>query len=544
MSSSQSSSTSSVSSESSSSSSSLSQSSSSSQSQYTTRTVDLFAINDFHGAIQPSGYEMGAVKNFSYLKQKAQTENTVVLGSGDFFQGSIESNYNRGALVTELMIEAGFTAYTLGNHDFDWGSTYINQNRNLAPKVSNETDNVPFLGANIFNYNIETKTVGTHADDLCESYATKTLENGLKIGIIGTIGSDQITSIASEYADPYTFLDPATYVKQYSNELRANGCDVIVWDNHAGSNDSLTSSYNYDLTQTSSVSGKRYVDAVFCSHTHNHEKAMVNGVPIIQGQNNGRGLGEISLIIDKNGNISCSKYSYYYDNVYASNFMASTTADNTIQEVVDYYAVETTPLANKVIGTSNGVFTKKNSSGEASVSNLMVAAAADYINKSDDLKNLGITAVIANQGRADIYEGDITYSDLFKAVPFDNNYLILNVIGSDIINEAQISNNSTYLMDVNQKYYYSSYYKIAVLDYLGTHRDSDREYDYFSSLSYGGEVLGQINAQGGMSPMNVVNDFNYREIASSYMENTLNKQIDVLDFVYNTGHFCVDYIQV
>ena len=116
---------------------------------------------------------MGAIKNFTYLKQKGTSPNTVVMGSGDFFQGSIESNYNRGALITELMMEANFTTYVLGNHDFDWGSSYIARNRNLTPQVSSATRKIPFLGANIHEFDIATKTVGDFADELCEPYTPK-----------------------------------------------------------------------------------------------------------------------------------------------------------------------------------------------------------------------------------------------------------------------------------------------------------------------------------------------------------------------------------
>lgn len=510
-----------------------------------TRIVDLFASNDFHGAIKPAGYEMGAIKNFTYLKQKGTSPNTVVMGSGDFFQGSIESNYNRGALITELMMEANFTAYVLGNHDFDWGSSYIARNRNLTPQVSSATRKIPFLGANIHEFDIATKTVGDFADELCEPYTTKILENGLKVGIIGTIGADQITSIVAKYADPYTFLEPATYVKKYSDELREAGCDVVIWNNHASMADTISSTRNYDLTQLSPVSGERYVDAVFCSHSHAFESNKINGVPVVQAGYNGRGIARVTLSVSPNGSVFCDLYTTYY----TSDLLSSLADDSVVKQIVDHYGNETTPIANKVIGTSNGVFARNNSSGGATVPNLVVAAAADFINKSASLNNLGITAVISNLARDDLPSGNITYSNLFKSIPFDNNILIMNVKGSDIIKEIQYKSgssyaNSTYLFDTNQKYNTNVFYRIAVLDYVGTHRNISRNYDYFSSLSSGGGVLGSINAQGGMSLNNEVNEFNYRDITEKYIESLPNKQLNTANYIYNTGNFNVDNISI
>lgn len=508
-----------------------------------TRTVDLYASNDFHGAIKPSGYEMGAVKNFTYLKQKGISPNTVVMGSGDFFQGSIESNYNRGALLTELMMEANFTAYVIGNHDFDWGGSYIARNRDLTPQVSKETKKIPFLGANIYDFNIATKTVGDFADELCEPYTTKVLENGLKVGIIGTIGSNQITSIVAKYADPYTFLEPATYVKKYSDELREAGCDVVIWNNHAPMADTLSNYRNYDLTQLSPISGERYVDAVFCSHSHAFEMDEINGVPVVQAGNNGRGIARVTLSVNPNGSVFSDLFTTYY----TSQILVALADDATIKQIVDHYGNETTPLANKVVGTSNGVFSKNNFSGGATVPNLVVAAAADYINKSTSLNNLGITAVISNLARDDLPSGSITYSNLFKSIPFDNNILIMNVKGSDIIDEVQYMSgssyaNSTYLFNTDQKYNFNTFYKIAVLDYVGTHRNISRNYDYFPSLSNGGEVLGSINEQGGMSLNNEVNEFNYRDITEKYIESLPNKQLNTTNYIYNSGNFFVDNI--
>ena len=126
----------------------------------------------------------------SYL-MNAYKENsaTVVLSSGDMWQGSAESNLTRGAIITEWMNEMDFVSMTLGNHEFDWGSEYIDANRELAE--------FPILAINIFD-----KSTGERAD-YCEA-SVIVERNGVKIGIIGAIG-DCKSSISSSYVTDVDF---------------------------------------------------------------------------------------------------------------------------------------------------------------------------------------------------------------------------------------------------------------------------------------------------------------------------------------------------
>ena len=49
------------------------------------------------------------------------------------------------------------------------------------------SSSTPFLASNIYHFDIENKKVLDHADELGEKYTIKTLESGLKVGIIGVI---------------------------------------------------------------------------------------------------------------------------------------------------------------------------------------------------------------------------------------------------------------------------------------------------------------------------------------------------------------------
>ena len=194
------------------------------------RTVDIYASNDIHGQMDEGSYECGVGKFATYFKEKGEQENTLLLDQGDTWQGSIYSNYNHGALITDIMNYVQFDARTVGNHDFDWGIDYVKAN--TARSYNGYT--TPTLAGNVYDYNFDTKTVGNiQQSDIGIKSVSYTLENGLKVGILGCIGYDQITSISSNYTTNITFTDHINFIKNEATYLRYNkNCDVVICSIH------------------------------------------------------------------------------------------------------------------------------------------------------------------------------------------------------------------------------------------------------------------------------------------------------------------------
>lgn len=477
-----------------------------------TRNVRLFGINDFHGAVLPNGYEPGIVRLGGYLKAMKDEGNTVLLNSGDLWQGAIESNYNRGNLLTDCMNEIGFDCFTLGNHEFDWGDSYIRGNRER--KAKNSDYRTPFLAANIYNYDLATKTVGSYAD-LGEKYTIRTLENGLKVGIIGVIGKDQITSITSQYVDHLTFLDPTPIIKELSDELRTEkDVDVVVVDCHTDQRSITESSSsgtdNAGITLKSAVSGKRYVDAVFCAHTHQTETDFINGVPFIQTSGYGKTLSQIDLSVGPNGDVRCSKYL----NSYTSAIDASYDSP-TLSSIVQSYKTESDRAGQEVLGNLSG-----NLASSSTLINFVTAAIARYASNCQ----IPIDYAISNTGRYDLSSGEVTYAELYRSLPFDNEIYILEAKGSDIQNELRYDSNGMYRVNKNALKSNETY-TIAVIDYLALHRNSKREYNYFPSM----KVISKLTHDD-------YDIFNYRDLVADYFRAFNGQIIDADDYSSSDPH--------
>ena len=434
------------------------------------RTVDLYAINDFHGEWAKMSQVAG------YLTEQKNMGNTLLLNSGDMFQGSMESNSNFGALLAECMDDAGFDAFTYGNHEFDWG---LDNLRNLA--ANSQT---PYLGANIYNWS-RTGGWGTLAD-FAQEYVIKDLENGLRVGIIGVIGKDQITSISSQLVQTIGFKDPKEVVPTLSNKLRNDlGCDVVVVSAHTGQATFLEDT-SWDIT--------RYADAVFCAHTHFAEQDVKKGVPFIQGGSYGKYVSHVSLGVSSDGNVGYTvsenvPYSYSWPNLVTM----SEKINNSNERIKDE--------ANEVLATLEG---GSLNSGTA-LPRLVARAIASYATA----QGYNIELAMVNNARNNLQKGTITYTALYEAIPFDNVVYIAKVTGKDILNEAGYSSNSFWRV-TNTPIESNKYYTIAVIDYLLYHQNANRNYNYFPSAFTSGFEPVPLTKTG-------VDMYNYRLITRDYL---------------------------
>ena len=432
----------------------------SSESQTTPSSFDLsiYALNDYHGAVRGGSYYPGIVSAAGVLKA-LNKEKTILLNSGDMWQGSIESNYNWGELLTKCFKNIGFDAMTIGNHDFDWGDQYLKANEAWFGEK--------FLGANIYHYDWDNKQALDFASDVASPY--KIVERGgFKIGIIGTIGFQQITSISSQFVEDYTFLDPISIIKETSDQLRTKeGCDAILLSHH-GSQDELMGK---GITSLSPISKARYVDACFCAHTHKNESGQENGVAFVQTNGYGASAARVDLRLEKkNGAVDVSTIRYN------TNSSLRNGKDDEVQALVDSFAAISDPAANEVLATTNYDYMSRDL-----VSNLYARAIYEAAYQVDPT----IFLAGGNNARSDIYMANnkLTYGALYEGLPFHNQIVIADVKGSDLIREAPY----LYLWRTEidggfPKVEAGKTYRVAVLDFVAYHCNEYREYDYYQTL--------------------------------------------------------------
>lgn len=464
------------------------------------RVIDIYASNDFHGRVSTNNNENvpGVAKLTTFLKNK-KAENSdghLYINSGDYWQDTYESGYNKGALLTECLDLMECETLTLGNHEFDWGIDVIRENMQYA-------NNVKFLGANIRQYPDTSKTV-----DFAESYKI-VKRDGLKIGIIGAIGKDQITSITSSNWEDITFLPHEDVVKDLSDELRTEkGCDIVILSIHADESVSGGSS----ITSKSPVSNKKYVDAVFCAHSHQREINYYNGVPFVQAGAHGQNVSHVQLEYNE-GTVKVLEAEYE-----GYGQMQNLKDDENVKAVVDkYFTNEFITEKNKVHGKIEGDYYIDS----PIAGNILAKATYELLQEN------GIDCdIVINNGARDMVEaGDMTSEKIFNMIPFTNKTLVArNIKGADILNECVYYTNPYYMPDSSLKIEYDSYYTVACIDYMLLHKSAYRTYNYFPTYN----------------PSNLI--YTENTYPNTIVENYLQKYKTINTLDYNTINFnCLSY---
>lgn len=187
------------------------------------KTVKLYFTSDIHGYFSPMSYTKGRHENMGLLKcagQFCKDENTLILDGGDALQGSPFTAYchdcEKSPLpIANLMNLCGYDYIALGNHDFNFGVSYM------------------------------TRYVdGLQADCLCENLLQpdgtavyprriRVMGNGIRIGIVGIV-TDYINIWEKpEHLEGYRVSDPFIAAKKALEELE-NKVDLTICIYHGG----------------------------------------------------------------------------------------------------------------------------------------------------------------------------------------------------------------------------------------------------------------------------------------------------------------------
>jgi len=340
----------------------------------------------------------------------------------------------------------GFDAMTIGNHEFDWGSGTVSVYQD-GKSINGEAE-FPFLGANIV-----LKENGK-LDSWIKPY-TVIKRQGLKIGIIGIIGSDLSNSILASMIKDYEFLDELETIKQYTRILRTEkDCDIVIVSAHAD-----TSSID---RQIAALEDEYYVDAVLNGHTHRYYAKEIQSnrsvvLPVVQSGNNGLYIGHIALEIDTRTKkvIDASA-----ENISASEYKTQNTKIDSFLETHDDIIQE----AKTVIGPA-GTY----------VSHDDAAVWAANVLRSFGNADLGIIndGGIRNDAFPITKGTIITYDHIFRILPFDNRIVVVKVRGSalkslEMMNHSLVfsSNYNSSLSIDGREIIDNELYTIATVDYV------------------------------------------------------------------------------
>ena len=437
----------------------------------TIRTFDIYALNDLHGKMLDTDSQIGVDEMTTYLRQaKANNPNTILLSSGDMWQGSPESNLTKGKMMTDWMNDLGFVSMTLGNHEYDWGEDYIEANSQLA--------NFPFLAINIYDRETEQRV------DYCESSVMLEMD-GAKIGVIGAMG-DCYSSIASDNTKGIYFLtgDLLTeLVKAEAEKLRAEGADCIIYSIHDSYNDN-----GYDLALS-----QGYVDIVFEGHTHAAyaEKDMYGVYHLQDGGDNKYGISKATMEI----NIANEKAKATQGKVVYASEYKNLEDDPIIETLANKYQAEV-EKGYRTLGYNE---TRRNSSALSSlVAQLYLEAGREKWGTEYDIVLGGGSINVRSPYELPV--GDVTYGNLLMLFPFDNQLVLCSIKGRNLLD--RFVNNSRYYVayeiDPAAIEYNKTYYIVTDTWNSPYAKNQLTEVERWEEEVYARDLLADYIAEGNM----------------------------------------------
>lgn len=382
--------------------------------------IKIFHLNDTHGAIEhlPNQGEPGMSRIAGYINNKKEEEqtNVVLVSSGDMFQGSLDSNINHGRLMLDIMKEMKFDAMAIGNHEFDWGLETLTNNALYAMDKTIKDWSLPFLAGNILSPNNEFEF----------GYLSTTFNRGpARVSIIGSIDSSVYNSIDRDIVEGYRFTHATSLVVNEAQKLRNEGSDIIIYTTHTGGK----------------IDSKiiNEVDVVFTGHDHvdlveSKENQEGRLVPIIESGHNGQLLGEVSFIYDE------SKDKFLLDSFQNTTLYEPYIIDEGVENIYNSYldapandgpieAESLRSLKYESIGeiTEDSTFVVNGKINENNVRRMFLEAQLERFKNTDN-----VIASFYNASRSPWVEGPVTYSDIYKAFPFDNSTVIVSCTGQQL----------------------------------------------------------------------------------------------------------------
>jgi hypothetical protein len=181
-----------------------------------TETVPLqfLLVNDFHGHLRSETEAPGAAKLAATIEElrRENPEGTVLLGGGDMFAGTLDSNEFRGRPAIELMNALHFDGDVAGNHIFDFNRAVIARQALWAQ--------FPLLAANIQD------GTGKTAAPFVPGVLLE--RRGVRIGVVGLVTMDTPEKASKKNMQGLTFVAPVPAAAAAIRTLQQQGAQLIV----------------------------------------------------------------------------------------------------------------------------------------------------------------------------------------------------------------------------------------------------------------------------------------------------------------------------
>jgi 5'-nucleotidase len=426
-------------------------------------SVQLLAINDFHGNLQPPTGSSGRIQvgpttnvdagGSAYMatwlnRLRQDNPNTITVGGGDLIGASpLLSGLFHDEPTIEAMNAMHLDVTSVGNHEFDEGKDELlrMQNGGCHP-IDGCQDGDPFSGAAFQYLSANVFLAGTNRTLLPPYEIRKVGKTNIKVAFIGLTLKGTPLIVTPSGVAGLEFRDEVETVNSLVQRLRTTeGVRTFVVLIHQGGQQNAPFANGFmDINRCDNFTGdikpivealSPQVDVVVSAHTHQPYVCRFNGILTTSASSFGRLITGINLTIDN------SSKDVVADSAVNHIVTRDVPADLAQTQIINKYRALSDGIANQVVGSITGDITRSApASGESSLGDVIADAQLASTAPSDFG---GAVVAFMNPGgiRADLTyaasaggeaPGEVTYSELFNVQPF-NNVMTVKTMTGDMI---------------------------------------------------------------------------------------------------------------
>ena len=430
------------------------------------REVQILAINDFHGNLEPPSltYEgskgivpTGGAAYLATALKEVRTASSITVAAGDLISASpLVSSLFYDEPTIKALSDSGLGLASVGNHEFDRGPDELRRMQAGGCREQRAGDTrqscklEPFAGAK-FQY-LAANVIGRDGQTFFPSTAIRDL-GGVRIGFIGMTLKETGTLVSPEGVRGLAFTDEATTANALVPYLRRAGARTIVLLIHQGG----ATTGKFDDPSCPGLSGdvlpiieklNPAIQLVVSGHTHN---AYICSLPTAAGPRlltsagkYGALVTDIRMSFGADGSLAAQRAEFVpvQGEAIANARMTAPLntnyrvfpADPQVAAMVQRYKAEAAIVANRAVGTLSAPLAKGDVSSESQASSL-IADAQLYVAR-DAAKGAAEISFMNNGGaRTDLIPGPggvVTYGQIFAMQPFANNLVTITLTGADV----------------------------------------------------------------------------------------------------------------
>jgi 5'-nucleotidase len=456
-------------------------------------TVQLLAMNDFHGRITPqanpgdgalatspgeddkygtpddSTITVGGAPQIAATVQRLQSsfydtvdgpKDSLFVGAGDLISASpFESSVYKDEPTIETLNAMGLDVSSVGNHEFDRGTQELR--RISAATDGTYTDDVtacegvtpgvdgcfgegehaftgadfPYLAANVVDQ--------TTKEPMLPPYQVFKTPANQRFALIGVVTKTTPTIVSPDGVADVEFIDEAEAVNAWVPVLQKQGIQAIGVLIHEGGEVTDANDAHY-INNCNGLEGpivdinnriSNAVDLIISAHSHQAYNCKLD-VPggqkrlVTQAGYYGRLVSDIRLSINRTTGDVDRKATYSATNVPVTR----EAADPRVQSIVDYWNARSADARNVPVGFATaaiGSSASANRKAEQPIGNLVAQAQLEAMNQTQ-YGNPVIAFMNPGGVRADIQAGEVTYGEVFAVQPFGNTVNAITLTGAQI----------------------------------------------------------------------------------------------------------------